>query len=143
MVRSSKWVSELVHQHRPVSTHCRTTDREHALIARRLVFAATFVFATLHVVRTRGIILAAVGNGSLNDELEHAAAAAASKGVAIVRCTRVPNGGVQHREGAAGSANALISASMLPPPKARILLMLALAAGIADTQTLQELFAGV
>lgn len=91
---------------------------------------------------TRGIVLAAMGNGSLNDELEHAAAAAAAKGVAIVRSTRVAHGGVQQRDAQAGSSNALISASMLPPAKARILLMLALAAGIDAPQTLQELFAG-
>ena len=74
----------------------------------------------------RGIVVAATGNGTVNDALETALAAVQATGIAVLRSTRCGDGrivpGGQHR------ADAWPSAGALTPVQARIELMLQLLA---------------
>ena len=69
---------------------------------------------------------------------------AIGKGIPVVISTRVPSGRVLPVYGFAGGGKTLkdagaIFADDLTPQKARILLMLAIQAGVKDTQALQKL----
>lgn len=90
-----------------------------------------------------GIVVAAAGNGSVHETLGAALADAARAGVAVVRSTRTGAGHVSipaHPRPATGD---FVSAGDLNPYKARVLLLLALAADPslgADPARLQAVF---
>ncbi|SAK58467.1 L-asparaginase II [Caballeronia arationis] len=88
----------------------------------------------------RGLVIAGTGNGSIHASLAQALADAAKKGVAVVRSSRVGSGHVMRNGAASDDALGSVSAGTLNPYKARVLLMLALAAGIADPAAIQQLF---
>lgn len=76
----------------------------------------------------RGIVVAAAGNGSVHEVLGAALADAARAGVAVVRSSRTGAGHVAIPETPRALPGAFPSALDLNPYKARVLLMLALAA---------------
>jgi L-asparaginase len=88
----------------------------------------------------KGIVVAGTGNGSLHATLQQALADAVKKGVAVVRASRVGSGHVMRNAAASDDALGSVSAGTLNPYKARVLLMLALAAGITDASRLQAIF---
>ncbi|MFM0201534.1 asparaginase [Paraburkholderia fungorum] len=88
----------------------------------------------------RGIVVAGTGNGSIHAAMQQALADAASQGVAVVRSSRVGSGHVMRNGAAADDALGFISAGSLNPYKARVLLMLALAAGGTGAVALQKTF---
>jgi L-asparaginase len=88
----------------------------------------------------RGIVVAGTGNGSIHVSMQQALADAASQGVAVVRSSRVGSGHVMRNGAAADDALGFVSAGSLNPYKARVLLMLALAAGGTGPVALQKTF---
>ena len=72
-----------------------------------------------------GIVHAGTGNGSIHEALLATLAAAAGKGIGVVRASRTGAGAVLFAESAYAEAG-FIDADTLPPAKARILLALAL-----------------
>ena len=74
----------------------------------------------------RGIINAGVGNGNLYPDVEQALTVARSKGVVVVRSSRVGSGHVLRNSEVNDDKLDFIAADDLSPQKARILLMLAL-----------------
>lgn len=88
----------------------------------------------------KGLVIAGTGNGSIHASLQQALADATKKGVAVVRSSRVGSGHVMRNGAASDDALGSVSAGTLNPYKARVLLMLALAAGITDPGAIQEVF---
>jgi L-asparaginase len=74
----------------------------------------------------KGIIIAGVGNGNMNQASLEAAAKAAKKGVVVVRSSRVPTGTVGRNVEVNDDEMNLVASDELNPQKSRILLMLAL-----------------
>lgn len=75
-----------------------------------------------------GVVLAGVGMGNLNEEMERLAKQAVDKGMIVVRSTRVPRGGVYTEFGEIDDLQrGFVAACSFNPQKARVLLMLALA----------------
>ncbi len=87
----------------------------------------------------RGIVIAGDGNGNMNAPTIERAARAASRGIAIVRSSRVPSGKVSRNIEIDDDRLGFIVSDELNPVKARILLMLALAKK-RSREELQELF---
>jgi L-asparaginase len=87
-----------------------------------------------------GIVVAGTGNGSIHATLQAALAQAAEQGVAVVRASRVGSGHVMRNGAAPDDALGFVSAGSLNPYKARVLLMLALAAGMKERTVLQLAF---
>ncbi len=77
----------------------------------------------------RGLVLAGVGAGNAAAAALAALTTAARAGVAVVRSSRVARGGVARGIEVDDDARGFIAARRLDPQQARILLMLALAAG--------------
>lgn len=88
----------------------------------------------------KGIVVAGTGNGSIHSTVQTALAEAAAKGIAIVRSSRVGSGHVMRNGAAADDALSFVTAGALNPYKARVLLMLALAAGHTTPVALQQVF---
>jgi L-asparaginase len=86
-----------------------------------------------------GLVFAGVGNGNLRGDWLAALSAAAARGVAVVRASRVSNGTTVRNGEIDDDAHGFVSADNLTPLQARVLTMLALARG-ASTQELQNLF---
>jgi L-asparaginase len=76
---------------------------------------------------TRGIVVAAMGNGSLSPAAERGCALARRRGLVCVRASRVPRGQVTPK--AADGITGMLAAHGLNPLQARIALRLALAQG--------------
>ena len=74
----------------------------------------------------KGIVIAGVGNGNMNKAALDAAANAAKQGVIVVRSSRVPTGTVGRNVEVKDDELGLVASDELNPPKARILLSLAL-----------------
>ncbi|GAB3628500.1 L-asparaginase [Pandoraea terrae] len=87
----------------------------------------------------RGIVVAGTGNGSLHVSLQQALDEAVQRGVTVVRASRVGSGHVMHNGAAPDDQYGFVSAGNLPPFKARVLLMLALQAGV-PAERMQSLF---
>lgn len=94
----------------------------------------------LVAARVNGIVVAGTGNGSIHSNMQAALADAARAGIAVVRASRVGSGHVMRNGAAPDDALGFISAGSLNPYKARVLLMLALAAGMDDRSLLQLAF---
>ncbi|WP_322046824.1 asparaginase [Paraburkholderia sp. J67] len=88
----------------------------------------------------RGIVVAGTGNGSIHATLQQALSDAVAQGIAVVRASRVGSGHVMHNGAAKDDALGFVSAGTLSPFKARVLLMLALAAGTNGKAELQRVF---
>ena len=86
----------------------------------------------------KGIVMAGVGNGNMNEAAVKAAANAVKKGVVVVRSSRVPTGTVGRNVELKDDDLGFIASDELNPQKARILLSLALLKprNPKDTQTL-------
>src|SRR3984957_12318606 len=88
----------------------------------------------------RGIVVAGTGNGSIHSSVQQALADAVKQGVVVVRSTRVGSGHVMRNGAAADDVLGFVSAGSLNPYKARVLLMLAVAAGGPGAVALQKIF---
>lgn len=87
----------------------------------------------------RGLVVAGVGDGNLHVAALAAAAEAARTGVAIVRSSRTGGGIVERNIEIDDDALGFVVADELNPPKARVLLMLALGKS-REPRRLQEYF---
>ena len=87
----------------------------------------------------KGIVHAGTGNGSLAVDAKAALVEARSKGIVVVRASRVPGGAVARNGEADDDALDFVAADSLSPQKARILLALALTR-TADTREIQRMF---
>ena len=104
----------------------------HAGMDRALIEAAVAAGA-------RGLVIAGVGDGNLGAPALAACAAAAKKGVAVVRSSRTGGGVVERNIEIDDDRLGFIAADELNPQKARVLLMLGLTR-TTDPRALQELF---
>ena len=104
----------------------------HAGMGRELIDAAVRAGAS-------GLVIAGVGDGNLNTTALAACAAAAKRGVAVVRSSRTGGGVVERNIEIDDDRLGFIVADELNPQKARVLLMLGLAR-TRETRALQELF---
>jgi L-asparaginase len=104
----------------------------HAGMDRALIDAAVAAGA-------RGLVVAGVGDGNLGALALAACAAAAKKGVAIVRASRTGGGVVERNIEIDDDRLGFIAADELNPQKARVLLMLGLTR-TSDPRALQEMF---
>jgi L-asparaginase len=87
----------------------------------------------------KGIVIAGVGNGNMNKASVEAAARAVTKGVVVVRSSRVATGSVGRNVELDDDKLGFIASDELNPQKARILLALALLKS-RDAKALQNLF---
>jgi L-asparaginase len=87
-----------------------------------------------------GLVIAGTGAGSLSKQFECAVADASAQGVVVVRASRVGAGHVLRNGASSDDDFRTIAAGMLPPTKARVLLMLALSSGVDDLLELQGIF---
>jgi len=104
----------------------------HAGMDRALIDAAVAAGA-------RGLVIAGVGDGNLGAPALAACAAAAKKGVAIVRSSRTGGGVVERNIEINDDRLGFVVADELNPQKTRILLMLGLTR-TSDPRALQEFF---
>jgi L-asparaginase len=104
----------------------------HAGMGRELIDAAVRAGA-------KGLVVAGVGDGNLNQAALSAAAAAARAGVAVVRSSRTGGGVVERNLEVDDDELGFIAADELNPQKARVLLMLGLTR-TAEPAALQALF---
>ena len=104
----------------------------HAGMDRALIDAAVAAGA-------RGLVIAGVGDGNLGAPALAACAAAAKKGVAIVRASRTGGGVVERNIEIDDDRLGFIAADELNPQKARVLLMLGLTR-TRDPRPLQDMF---
>jgi L-asparaginase len=88
----------------------------------------------------RGLVLAGVGHGNAPKAVLGALGEAAAAGVAVVRSSRVDQGLVDRNVEVDDDALGFVAARALNPQKSRILLQLALAAGLADPAAIQAEF---
>ncbi|GGD52012.1 asparaginase [Caballeronia grimmiae] len=88
----------------------------------------------------KGIVVAGTGNGSIHASMTQGLVDAVKAGVAVVRASRVGSGHVMRNGAASDDALGSVSAGTLNPYKARVLLMLALAAGVEEAGALQRVF---
>ena len=86
---------------------------------------------TLVATGVKGLVIAATGAGSIHANLEAALERASQQGVFVLRSTRTGAGVVPAQPGGQGWA----SSGTLNPYKARVLLMLLIAAGRAQAET--------
>ena len=87
----------------------------------------------------KGIVIAGVGNGNMNQATLQAAERAAKKGTVVVRSSRVVTGSVARNVEVNDDEMNLVASDELNPQKARILLMLALLKA-RTTSEIQTLF---
>jgi L-asparaginase len=87
----------------------------------------------------KGVVIAGVGNGNMNQASLEAAGRAAKKGVVVVRSSRVATGTVGRNVEVNDDQLNLIASDELNPQKARVLLMLALLKPRPNSE-IQQLF---
>ncbi|HTP32972.1 MAG TPA: type II asparaginase [Candidatus Acidoferrales bacterium] len=87
----------------------------------------------------KGIVLAGVGNGNMPKAAMEAAGRAAKAGVVVVRASRVPLGFVGRNVEVDDDKLNFVASEELNPPKARVLLRLALLK-TTDTKQIQTMF---
>jgi len=87
----------------------------------------------------KGLVVAGMGNGNVTGEAARALAAAVREGVAVVRSTRLVSGDVGRNVEVDDDALGFVAADQLNPQKARVLLKLCLANGLAGA-ALQDAF---
>lgn len=89
---------------------------------------------------SRGIVLAGLGQGNAPGAVIAALAEARRQGIAVVRSSRVDLGSVDRDLEVDDAALGFVAARSLNPQKARILLQLMIASGIADPLQMQAEF---
>jgi L-asparaginase len=87
----------------------------------------------------KGIVIAGVGNGNMNKASVDTAAAAAKKGIVVVRSSRVATGLVDRNVEVNDDQMGFVASDELNPQKSRILLSLALLKTSSPAQ-IQEMF---
>jgi L-asparaginase len=87
----------------------------------------------------RGLVVAGMGNGNVTSAAAEALAAAAARGIVVVRSTRVVSGDVGRNIELDDDRLGLVAADQLNPQKARVLLQLCLVRGM-DAKAVQEAF---
>ncbi|MXP41444.1 asparaginase [Altererythrobacter soli] len=105
----------------------------HAAMDRALIDGATAAGA-------RGLVLAGLGHGNAPKAVLDALSEAAASGVAVVRSSRVDQGLVDRNVEVDDDGLGFVAARALNPQKSRILLQLALAAGLTDPAAIQAEF---
>ncbi len=90
--------------------------------------------------KTRGVVVAGLGEGNMPDAVRSALAQLAAKGLPIVRASRLDEGLVDREP--EDNANKFIAARALNPQKARILLQMVIAAGTTDPAAIQAEYDG-
>lgn len=130
---------------RPVTAH--TMDSEFDVSNAKTLPAVDIIYdyqgAAIHPYEAsvqagaHGIVVAAMGNGSLSTQAEKGLKLAVKNGLACVRSSRTGSGIVT--PSASDARRGFVSANSLNPQKARILLMLSLAAGL-DRAGIQRCF---
>ncbi|NLS20331.1 asparaginase [Rhizobium sp. P40RR-XXII] len=90
--------------------------------------------------RPPGLVFAGTGGGSIPDAILPTVQRAAQEGTIVVRSSRTGAGAVARNAEVDDDANGFVAAGTLNPQKARVLLMLCVAAGF-DTRRTQEMFA--
>ncbi len=88
----------------------------------------------------RGIVLAGAGNGNASAAVLDALAAAARRGLLVVRAARMPEGCVNRNVEVDDDRLGFVAALDLPPSKARILAQLLIASGISKPGRAQAAF---
>lgn len=91
-------------------------------------------------IGARGIVLAGMGQGNAPRVVLEALAACAASGVPVVRSARVDEGLVDRNVEVDDDALGLVAARALGPARARVLLMVLVAAGITDPAQVQAAF---
>lgn len=105
----------------------------HAAMDRALIDCAIAAGA-------RGLVLAGLGHGNAPKPVLDALGQAAASGVAVVRSSRVDQGLVDRNVEVDDDALGFVAARALNPQKSRILLQLALSAGLTDSAAIQAEF---
>ncbi len=90
--------------------------------------------------RTRGVVVAGVGEGNMPEAVRRELVALAQAGVPVIRASRADEGLVDREP--EDTANRFVAARALNPQKARILLQLLLAGGTQDPAAIQRAFDG-
>ncbi|MBL8645470.1 MAG: asparaginase, partial [Rhodospirillaceae bacterium] len=90
----------------------------------------------------RGIVLAGVGNGNASKDVLAELAAAAKKGVLVVRTSRVGRGFIEENLEVDDKASGFAANTSLTPQKARVLLQMLLANRTTDIQAVRAAFNG-
>ena len=99
------------------------------------------VMVTL-AIGCKGIVLAGMGQGNAPRVVLDALQAAVEAGVPVVRSTRVDEGMVDRNVEVDDDARGFVASRALGPAKARVLLMVLIASGIADAGAIQATFDG-
>lgn len=87
---------------------------------------------------TRGVVIAGVGEGNMPAAVREVLAELPSRGLPVVRASRLAEGLVDRE--AEDAASGFIAARSYNPAKARILLQLLIASGVAETAAMQAHF---
>jgi L-asparaginase len=87
----------------------------------------------------RGLVLAGTGHGTMSDPMRDALAEAVSRGCVVVRASRIAAGPVLHGAGVDDARFGFVAAGFVPPHKARLLVSLAIAAGL-ESAAIQAVF---
>ncbi len=90
--------------------------------------------------RVHGVVIAGAGEGNMPDRVREELVRLRSKGVFVVRASRIDEGLVDREQ--EDDANGFIAARALNPQKARILLQLLIASGETDLAAMQRAFDG-
>lgn len=93
-------------------------------------------------IGAKGIVLAGMGQGNAPQVVVDALARAAASGVPVVRASRVDEGLVDRNVEVDDDALGLVAARALGPAKARMLLMVLVASGVTDSESVQAAFDG-
>ncbi|MFT8432266.1 MAG: L-asparaginase 2, partial [Acetobacter orientalis] len=88
----------------------------------------------------KGIVLAGIGDGNASTEALAGLDRAVSKGVAVVRASRVGTGLVNRNVEVSDDQHGYVASYDLNPQKARILLQLLLATGVTSATQIQAAF---
>jgi len=89
---------------------------------------------------TKGVVVAGLGEGNMPDPVRQALVGLASKGIPVVRSSRLDEGLVDREP--EDDENHFVAARALGPPKARILLQLLVASGVSDPGAIQREYDG-
>ncbi|MCL4672749.1 MAG: asparaginase [Sphingomonadaceae bacterium] len=88
----------------------------------------------------RGVVLAGLGQGNASAPVLDALEGAVTKGVPVVRASRVDEGYVDRNVEVDDDARGFVAARSFNPQKARVLLQLLIASGVSDPAAMQAAF---
>ncbi|MEO1048121.1 MAG: asparaginase [Pseudomonadota bacterium] len=90
--------------------------------------------------KTRGVVVAGLGEGNMPDPVRQGLVGLAAQGVTVVRSSRLEEGLVDREP--EDDENRFVAARALGPPKARILLQLLIASGVTEPSAIQSAYDG-